>query len=189
MAGPVENSNYRYCYHCMAPVIQASGACPHCGHDINGRVRPGTVPPGSLIHYGQYLVGDVIGQGGFGITYIGEDMGLRIPVAIKEYYPNGSVTRDHRTSSVYSIAVDEKDTSFASGRDKFIQEAQILARFSGTPGIVDVKSVFQENNTAYIVMQYISGKTLNEYVNANGLISQDRLLKMMQPVMNAIDCW
>ena len=170
----------------MTPVTQASGACPHCGHEVSGTYTVGTIRPGSMLHYNQYLVGDVIGQGGFGITYIGEDIGLGIPVAIKEFFPNGSATRDNRTSTVYGIGVQGENAVYSAGKNKFLQEAKNLARFSGTPGIVDVKSVFEENNTAYIVMQYISGKTLNEYVNANGIVSQDRLLKMMQPVMNAL---
>ena len=179
-------NKYRYCLHCMTPVTQTSGACPHCGHEVNGVQIFGGLKPGTLLNYQHYLVGDAIGQGGFGITYLGYDLALGIPVAIKEYYPNGNASRDNNTSAVYSAGIKDKNEDYQAGKAKFIREAQTLAKFSGTPGIVDVKNVFSENNTAYIVMQYISGKTLNEYVNANGIVSQDRLLKMMQPVMNAL---
>ena len=123
-------NKYRYCLHCMTPVMQVSGACPHCGHEVSGTYTVGTIRPGAMLHYNQYLVGDVIGQGGFGITYIGEDIGLGIPVAIKEYYPNGSATRDNRTSTVYGIGVKGQNTTFEAGRDKFLQEAKMLAQFS-----------------------------------------------------------
>ena len=179
-------NKYRYCLHCMTPVTQTSGACPHCGHDVNGGSQFGSIVPGTYLHSNQYLVGDVIGQGGFGITYIGKDVGLNITVAIKEYYPNGISARDAKTSAVYSVGVQGGNASFLKGKNSFLEEAKTLGRFSGTPGIVDVKSVFEENNTAYIVMQYISGQTLGEYVNTYGLVPQDKILELMQPVMNAL---
>ena len=141
-------NKYRYCLHCMTPVTQASGACSHCGHEVNGVQIFGGLKPGTLLNYQHYLVGDAIGQGGFGITYLGYDLALGIPVAIKEYYPNGNASRDNNTSAVYSAGIKDKNEDYQAGKAKFIREAQTLAKFSGTPGIVDVKNVFQENNTA-----------------------------------------
>lgn len=116
--------------------------------------------PGTLLKE-RYEVGRVIGEGGFGITYAGRDTLLDMKIAIKEFYMSGYVNRNNTTSlQVYSLS-DEAGELFESNRDKYLNEARALAKFSGEEGIVDIRDFFEENNTAYIVMEYLTGRSLN----------------------------
>lgn len=156
------------CMNCMKERTQREGACPHCGYpNTNCTNAAHQLPCGSILA-GAYLVGRVLGQGGFGITYIGYDLNLNVRVAIKEYYPEGSVTRDMRTQSTVIVLSDDRRASFEAGKERFVQEARVLAQFVGEPGIVGVRSFFHENGTAYIVMDYVEGQTLKAYVSKRG---------------------
>ena len=139
------------CYGCLRMKGRET-VCPHCGFDERTQNAPHQLPQGTVLR-GQYLVGKVLGQGGFGITYLGWDRYLDIPVAIKEYYPTGAVMRKSlRDPSVTLCSGAERDR-FQSCRDRFMREAKTLAKFSHVPEIVQVKNFFPENNTAYIVME------------------------------------
>ena len=102
----------------------------------------------------RYYVGKALGEGGFGITYIGWDMFLHIPVAIKEYFPSGVVIRDQGQHTV-SVFAGKDEESFLQGRSSFFREAQKVAKFDNNVGVVSVKNCFLENGTAYIIMEYI----------------------------------
>ena len=148
------------CMHCMSQLEEPKGVCPVCGFDnASAENAPNQLDCGSILA-GTYLVGCVLGQGGFGITYIGFDLNLNLKVAIKEYYPEGCVTRDGRTHTSVVPLPGEKKAFFEKGREKFVSEAQILARFTDEPSIVGVRGFFHENGTAYIVMDFVEGETL-----------------------------
>lgn len=173
---PTEESEYKsvmiepslLCMYCMKELDAPEGICPHCGADnANCNNAAHQLSCGSILA-GTYVVGHVLGQGGFGITYIGWDINLGIRVAIKEYYPEGFVTRDMRSQTSVLLLSDEKRSYFEFGRDRFINEAKLLAQFSGEAGIVGIRSFFNENGTAYIVMDYIEGETLKAYVARRG---------------------
>ena len=154
------------CYGCMK--MKAAGSpCPHCGAGDNLRNEDHQLQVG-LILKEQYVIGKVLGQGGFGITYIGWDKYLEIPVAIKEYYPSGVVSRNCKTSAEVISGSGEIGVRFRNSRERFLREVKMLARLSGIPEIVQVKTFFLENNTAYIVMEYIDGITLKDYVEKKG---------------------
>lgn len=176
------------CINCMREKASAEGTCEHCGFDP----ATASIPPHHLAPFvilaGKYLVGKAIGEGGFGITYIGMDLNLEMRVAIKEYYPNGCAIRDTRgnTSTVQSYS-GEAQEFFEAGREKFINEAKILAKCINLPEIVTVKDFFKENHTAYIVMEYLDGKTLKDYLKEKGgRISVSETLSMMEPLIKSL---
>lgn len=115
------------------------------------------------------------------------DTKLDMKVAIKEYYPNGYVNRSNTISlAVNSSTSEERKDFFDSGRERFLREAKILAKFSGSIGIVDVRDFFEENNTAYIVMEYLDGKTLKDYLKTNGTLTVEQTLSLLMPVMESL---
>lgn len=116
---------------------------------------------------GRYVIESVLGSGGFGVTYKAWDALLSSYVAIKEYFPKSVVNRmpgDASVSVFTSVNADE----FNRGIHRFLKEAKDLARFNEIPGIVSVFDFFEENNTAYMVMEYLEGCTLREYLRSNG---------------------
>ena len=173
----------RYCYSCMNP-MEGEGPCQHCGAPRNQDAPVHQLRPGTVLD-GRYLVGKAIGQGGFGITYIGRDTVLDMRVAIKEYYPNGYATRNHRVSDTVTI-MDDADGFFQNGKEKFLREAKILAKFCDDPGIVGVRDFFETNGTAYIVMEYLEGVTLKEYITERGPLPTAGVLELMHPIITVL---
>ncbi len=175
----------QYCHNCMKPINGAESICPHCGKEPFGINQIHQLKSGTVLR-NRYIFGRVLGQGGFGVTYIGRDMLLNVRVAIKEFYPNGCAYRDH-TGSDSVVATAGGQTFFQDGKQKFLREAQTLARFKEEPGIVNVHDFFEENNTAYIVMEYLDGITLKLFVNSNGRIPANTLLRVMWPLIHVLE--
>ena len=175
----------QYCYHCMKP-LDASPVCRFCGHSNEqaANAEPYHVTPGTLLS-NRYLVGDSLGEGGFGITYIGMDTTLGKRVAIKEFYPSGAANRTNVVSEEVIISKNKEDF-FRKGVARFLEEAKNVARFYDEEGIIDVLDYFEENNTAYIVMEFIDGKTLKDCVNQNGKFRPDKLIELLMPVMQSL---
>jgi serine/threonine protein kinase len=129
----------------------------------------------------------VLGEGGFGITYIGWDLNLNIKIAIKEFYPTGFVTRENSAYNTVHPMEGAKGEFFAKGREKFVNEARTLAKFRSLAGIVAVNEFFSENGTAYICMEYIEGQTLKSYLEQmGGKLPAGQVFDMMKPVMVAL---
>ena len=175
----------KYCFHCMKP-LEASTTCRHCGYNNVNRLpgRPYHLHPGTVLNK-RYLLGVALGEGGFGITYIGLDITLGKRVAVKEFFPFGTATRDAQASDVKVIQA-EKQTFFQGGVERFLAEAKNVAAFTEDDGIVDVLDYFQENNTAYIVMEYLEGKNLQEAVSENGVFSAERMIALSLPVIKSL---
>lgn len=145
------------------------------------------LPLGSFLKNGDYMVGRVLDEGGFGITYIGFDQNLRSKIAIKEYYPAGFAGRDisKGTYDVYAYGGDAAEV-YKKGLEAFLKEARILTQFSATEGIVKARNLFEENNTAYIVMEYVEGVSIKYYVQRYGRIKPELALKMMERTIRAL---
>ena len=141
---------------------------------------------GTELH-GRYVVEDILGEGGFGITYIGRDTLFDTPVAIKEFYPNGIVLRNHDISNEVSISYTASPEIFESGKNRFISEAKVMAKFQKSKGIVNVNDFFEANNTAYIVMEYLAGVTLKDFLKENGPMTADDMLVIMAPLLESLD--
>ena len=184
-AFPIETKNR--CYHCFQPRESQQGTCPHCGYDPAqdaGR-RPCALPPGSILN-GKYILGRVLGQGGFGITYVAFDHVLQIRVAVKEYFPQSFAVRMPNTTIV-SPSTPEVADQFRYGAERFLEEGRILARFAGNPAIVGVTSFFEENGTAYLIMEYVEGQSMQAYLRQHGgRISWQEALRILVPVMRAL---
>ena len=160
--------------------------CPHCGYNMNSEIPKHHLQPGTILG-GKYWVGNAIGEGGFGITYIGYNLNLEIKVAIKEYFPNGLVSRDTSNTDTVTIFSGSTQQMYEQGREKFVNEARALAKFDNLQGIVSVKDFFMENGTAYIVMEYVEGETLKSFLRRNGgKIPSEDIFVMMTPLMKSL---
>lgn len=175
------------CMGCMRKKSNP-GPCPHCGFsEAQYQTYPRHLPLYTILN-AKYLVGRVLGEGGFGITYIGYDLNLQMKVAIKEYYLNGYASRELGKSCRISVMTGENGELYRRGLVRFLEEARRLARFWNLPGIVSVKDFFQENNTAYIVMEYIEGETLSRMLYKNGgKLSAEQVFSMMETVMKSLE--
>lgn len=173
------------CPQCMKDKNGAE-VCPHCG-TAPLQPSPHHLKPGTILN-GKYLLGNVLGEGGFGITYVGFDLNLEIRVAIKEYFPNGLVARNTTNTDAITVYSGPQVEIFDQGKNKFINEAKALAKFDNSQGIVSVKDFFLENGTAYITMEFLEGQTLKEYLDAKGgSLPADQVIKMLLPLMKSLD--
>ena len=136
---------------------------------------------------GRYTIEGVLGQGGFGITYLGIDELHEKKVAIKEFFPQGIVTRNIEYQDTVTVTfVGEKD-NYEKGKERFLKEARTMAKFSKDEGIVKALDFFEINNTAYIVMEYLEGVTLKQYLRENKRIDAEDLVELLVPLIEALD--
>jgi serine/threonine protein kinase len=143
----------------------------------------GVLNPGVLLASGEYQVARVLGQGGFGITYQGVDTKLNRAVAVKEFFPEGC----WREGTTVVSAGRWNNSSYIDAKQRFLQEGQTLGQFNH-PGIVRVFYYFEENNTAYMVMEYLKGKTLGELLKSRGgKLAETEALNYIQIVGQALD--
>lgn len=173
------------CLGCMEIFGDEFSICPHCGHEVDTPVEnPVHIKPGTLLN-DRYIIGKVLGSGGFGVTYIGWDGRLEQRVAIKEYLPSEFSTRMPGQSQV-TVFNGEKNEQFYDGLKKFVEEAKHLAKFQNEEGIVKIFDSFIENDTAYIIMEYLEGETLKEFLKREKTIPEDRAVEMLIPVMKSL---
>ena len=135
---------------------------------------------------GRYVIQKVLGQGGFGITYLGIDKLYGNKVAIKEYYPQKIAMRKAQYEDVVTVTSIEEKNNYNKGKKRFLDEAQVMARFNKNEGIVKILDFFEANNTAYIVMEYLEGITLKQYLGKYGVIQFRNLIEMMLPLLEAL---
>ena len=175
------------CYSCFAEKSTA-GACPRCGYDpaSDEGKYPIALRAGSILN-GRYIVGRVLGQGGFGITYLAQDYQTKGLVAIKEYLPTEFAGRTTGTYAVQVYSGDRRE-NFEYGKEQFLAEAKTLAEFIGNDHIVSIYSYFEEYGTAYLAMEYIDGESLDKYLRRfGGRLSVERANELLIPVMEALD--
>ena len=178
----------QYCMKCMSKQFPGVSVCPHCGTPYRQSVhKANALKPGHILN-GKYLVGAVLGEGGFGITYIGLDLLLEKKVAIKEYFPmsTGMVRRYNASAVVWNSEVRQKNGQSAS-LDSFLQEARKLAKVDSIPCVVNVRDLFSQNNTAYIVMDYIEGENLAQKLQREGPMPFDQCVSMLTPIIQALE--
>ncbi len=160
--------------------------CPHCGWVVDAAPESLLhLPPGTVLQ-GKYLIGRVLGQGGFGITYLAWDLNLNLKLAIKEYMPLDLACRTagQEEVNVYKKSLAE---SYKYGLDKYLEEAQTLARFNDNPNTVNVSDFFRANGTAYMVMNYIDGINLKEYLaKQKEPLHFEKALEIFMPVLDAL---
>lgn len=173
------------CLGCMELFGDEFQICPHCGYIVDTPAEEAIhIEPGALLH-DRYIIGKVLGYGGFGVTYLGWDGKLEQKVAIKEYLPGEFSTRMPGQSQV-TVFNGEKNEQFHDGLKKFVEEAKHLAKFKNESGIVKIFDSFEENDTAYIIMEYLDGETLTAYLKQVKTIPEDEAVAMMMPVMESL---
>lgn len=141
--------------------------------------------PGATLRHGTYRIEAVLGQGGFGITYLATDLSLDRKVAVKEFFPADYCDRDGCTSNV-TLGTSNTETFVKKLKAKFLKEARNIAKLDN-PGIIRIITSFEENNTAYYVMEYIEGLPLSEIVKRYGPMSPDRAINYINKVGKALE--
>lgn len=173
------------CSNCFSSIPEGTDVCPVCGYssNINSGKYPMALPAGTVLN-GRYILGRVLGQGGFGITYLAKDHKTGNLVAVKEYFPDTFAARTYE-KTVYAYT-EQRMENFLYGKKCFLNEAKTLAEFIGNPNIVRVYSYFEENNTAYFVMDYVQGISLRDYLKKYGRISWEKAKSLLFPIMDAL---
>ena len=173
-----------YCPHCMKP---ATGEiCPTCGGQVRWQAPSNQLPVGTLLRSTGghvYQIGAAKGQGGFGITYAALDLMNQSRVAIKEYYPSRSASRDNVTRVIPATGQME---NFQSGLRSFLEEGRMLSAVGALSSVVSVRDYFESNGTAYIVMEYVDGIPLHEVVRRRGRIPRDELFAILPALLRDI---
>ena len=136
---------------------------------------------------GRYTIEGVLGQGGFGITYLGIDELHEKKVAIKEFFPQGIVTRNIEYEDTVTVTFVGEKANYEKGKERFLKEARTMAKFSKDEGIVKALDFFEINNTAYIVMEYLEGITLKQYLRENQRIAPEDLIELLVPLIESLD--
>lgn len=178
------------CINCMREKPHNSRFCPFCGFSEDSyEYAPYVLQPRTPLN-GKYILGRVLGAGGFGITYIALDTGLDRPVAIKEFYVQQSMYRQTSVATEVTISASSEGQKKVCevNRIKFEQEAKTLARLTNIPGIVRVYEFFKENNTLYMALEYLPGMTLKDYVvRQGGRLSFEEVVRKLSSVMKSLD--
>lgn len=175
----------RLCMGCMGIYDKEYDICPHCGYIYGTPAREAYhIPPGSSLCE-RYIVGRVLGFGGFGITYIGYDTILQKKVAVKEYLPSEFSTRTPQQQAV-TVYPGESEEQFKAGLNKILDEARRLAKFADEPNIVHIYDCFESNNTAYIIMEYLDGESLKERMGRDGKLTVEEALPIIFSVLSAL---
>ncbi len=173
------------CHNCDHE-IEYAAVCPYCGTRILREPLPHHLPTGTVID-NRYKIMGVLGEGGFGITYLGYNQKLGLPVAIKEYFPQGTTYRDTSGSNEVYVGSEDAESFFNHGKERFLSEAKTLVRFNSEPGIVSVMDFVEENKTAYLIMEYLDGETLQQYLKRHGKMAATETFEMLEPMMRTLE--
>ena len=182
------------CHNCNSILSPGTVFCTQCGSRITEadyvsdetvQVNPIYLQPGTVLHL-KYRINGVIGQGGFGITYDGTDLKLDMHVAIKEYFPNTMASREI-TASTEVICGSNTQSLYEQGMNNFLKEAKNMAKYAGEENFVAVHDYFAENNTAYIIMEFVEGQNLKQYLQQHGRLTMNETLPIIIPVMNTLE--
>ena len=174
-------------HHCESCLNTFEGTvCPHCGYPEIRATQPHQLPVGTVLAE-RYRLGRVLGQGGYGITYLGWDLQSKMKVAVKEFYPSAVVNRDTATDTHVRCNTLDMEPHYQSSLRRFLREAKALTQYRDIPEIVDIYDFLEENGTAYIIMEYVQGMDLASYVRKKGgKLTAEETLRILRPVMEAL---
>lgn len=173
------------CDYCFEQ-IDAGAVCPHCGLSADTyRAEAGLLQPGTIL-MGKYIIGRVLGRGGFGATYLAYSSERNGAVALKEYFPSDIAGRAQGEEKI-AIVSDEKRALFEKGANRFFEEARTMARFNTNKNVVSVYEFFYENDTVYYSMEYLNGIDLKGYIDKKGgKLSEAEAVTIMHGVCEAL---
>lgn len=158
----------KFCYHCMAQISDDKAMfCPMCGESLKPKEQKSRFLLAGNVLAGKYIVGDPLGAGGFGNTYLGWDKVLQRKVAIKEFYPQQYCGRSNNRKTV-QITDEKMQMRFSYGLEKFLAEARNVAALHDVQGVVEISNFFEENGTGYIVMEYLEGMDVKNILKRSG---------------------
>lgn len=173
------------CNSCFKTVDREYDVCPYCGSIIESKpAEPIYLCPGTILAQ-RYYIGQAIGAGGFGIIYKAWDCKLETIVAIKEFFLNRIMTR---AEGEREVIVNKKEAQeFEYRKERFLAEAKTMARFGTHKNIPNVFEFFEENGTAYIVMELLEGQSLSEYISENGgKVDKEFAIMIVHEIGNAL---
>ena len=175
----------RRCFSCFKEFDEGVQVCPHCGTAWDNQPKePVYLVPGTVL-IDRYILGQAIGAGGFGIVYHAWDMKLETIVAVKEFFMTRLVTRAEGQKDL--IIAKKAAEEFKYRKERFLAEARNMAKFGSHRSIPNVFEFFEENNTAYIVMERLYGMPLNKYLQqSSGKIDVQFSLMIANEVGNAL---
>ena len=180
------------CNKCGAPNPDTAKFCSACGQALSSgqsaqdRNASHQLPVGTMLR-GRYRIGKALGQGGFGITYLGYDTLMETQVAIKEFYPGAIVGRNATQTLAVNCHTQQLEPHFFASRERFLREAKALVKFRNIPEVVDILDFVEENNTAYIIMEFVQGMSLANYVAVRGgKLTPEETFRILKPVMEAL---
>lgn len=175
------------CCNCFRSIPEGK-PCPFCGYDPRqdeGMYRI-ALKPGTLLA-NRYVIGRVLGQGGFGVTYVARDNQIRARVAVKEYLPMEFVSRDVNGTSLFLNSQNRRE-DYEYGKQQFLAEARTLAEFVGSEHIVSIHNYFEANGTAYFTMEFVEGVNLKTRLEQNGgPLPVHEANRILLPIMEALD--
>lgn len=175
------------CFGCMNEKAEGTAPCPYCGYASGTTpAYPYHLAPGTRLNE-RYVLGRVLGHGGFGITYLAWDLKLLRKAAVKEYYPQNVASRNSGEQEVTAFANEEIQEYYSYGLNRFLDEARVLSRLLSHPGIVSFEDFFAANGTAYLVMEYLEGQTFKEYLKkGDRRLSFPHAVQIMTPIIDAL---
>lgn len=179
---------YDNCPHCFAQ--RTGGAtCPVCGFQYSAADKqPDNALPVFTCLNNRYLIGHCLGKGGFGITYSALDLAANARCAIKEYYPSEFAVRHKEDNCIYPVQTSKGKNVFEHAKLRFLEEARLLYQLRDTPNIVRLYNYFSENNTAYIVMEFLDGCDLRKYAKqCGGRIPLEMAIKIIDSCSSALE--
>lgn len=171
------------CANCFCEI--KSEPCPNCGYSKKTAASDAEALPRGTKLAEKYIVGGVIGCGGFGKTYLAFDIKSDKTLAIKEYFPPNIAVRERKTLTVKPIS-EKKSGVYNNGLEHFSEETERVSRFNGNPNIVNVFECFRENGTAYCVMEFLSGITLEKYIENHGAASVEQCVFLAEKLASAL---
>lgn len=174
--------NKKLCRNCFSDM--SGKICHVCGYTNKRQDGNDLFLRKGLILNDSFVIGGVIGNGGFGVTYMAYDLKNEKAVAIKEYFPK-TITSRKSDGSIYLIE-KSNEKIFADGVKKFYQEAEYVYQFNGNSNIVSVFDYFYANNTAYFAMEYLSGITLENYIKNYGVLSETQTVYIAERLAMAL---
>lgn len=174
------------CSNCFSAIDINDHICKYCGYDFSDDSPNSYALTSGTFLKNRYVIGRVIGSGGFGISYLAYDSECEKVIAIKEYYPHGVAVRSDDNLTLEALGSANEEL-YEKGIQKFLCEGEYIAKFTLSSEIMGIYDVFRENGTAYYVMDFLNGITLKKYTDEYGRISPQQAVYIAEHIIPALN--